>query len=114
MKRDIERTKAAKFKDRRSYWGNDGHVYARGKDKGRFRAQKFEEHGEYCDVCGAFTPEHGSEFVAGHWHHVKRCSCPGCTEIRCNPFTGRKCHMHGVSGFQRVARRPIQEGTVEA
>jgi hypothetical protein len=106
MKRDISRTKAAKFKDRRSYWGTDGHVYLpgpRNQDKPDWRRKAFALHGEICAVCGAHAPEIGYEFTAAHWHHPRRCSCPEHTEVRCNPWTGRKCHRHGVSGFKRVA-----------
>ena len=113
MKKDLQRTAEAKFKDKRSYWGNDGHIYLpgpRNQDKPDWRPKAFQLHGEACAVCGAYAPEIGNEYTAAHWHHPKRCSCPEHTEIRCNPFTNRHCHEHGRSGFVRVAPRWTPRG----
>ena len=90
-----------------SYVGLDGHVYLEGPDKMRQREMVFAFHGYRCCVCGAALLEEGGEFTRGHWHHPSRCDCITCTEIRCNPFSGRPCHQHGKSGFQRRAGNNI-------
>ena len=94
--------------------GKDGHLYFKSADKSRLRPLIFRLYKEKCCVCGAHCPEQGTEFTAGHWHHKGKCDCPTreCAEIRCNPFTGRKCHSHREPGFQRVAPR-VQSNSQE-
>lgn len=86
-----------------AYIGHDGHLYLKGQAKSAQRHRVFEKHDEKCSVCGAYCPEQGSDFTAAHWHHRSGCDCLACSEVRCNPFTGRKCHAHRESGFKRKA-----------
>ena len=85
--------------DKRSFVSLDGHLYLRGLDKISQRPRVFKLHKEKCAVCGALASEHGG----GEWHHLRRCDCVGCSEVRCSQFV-RDCHRHRTPGFQRVAK----------
>ncbi len=102
--------------DKRSFIGKDGHLYFFGEDKARLRPLIFKLHRSKCCVCGHRLSETSESWSPdeGDWHHPRKCDCPTkeCSEIRCNPMTGRKCHAHRTSGFQRVAPR-VQSNSQE-
>lgn len=108
----VDRTTTANLRaaklilDKRSFIGKDGHLYFFGGDKARLRPIIFRLHKSKCCVCKAHCQEEGDEFTQGAWHHPRKCDCPTkeCSEIRCNPMTGRKCHSHRTVGFRRVAQ----------
>jgi len=83
----------------------DGHLCFEGKDKSRLRTLVFKKHRSRCAVCGRALLEAAEPFQAdcGAWHHPKTCDCVGCSELRCDTTTGRKCHAHRTPGFKRVA-----------
>lgn len=88
-----------------SYITLDGHIVLRGCDKSRVRREVFKRFKNACVVCGTQLRDYAAAFspMCGAWHHPKACSCVGCSELRCDTSTGRKCHAHRTVGFERVA-----------
>ena len=109
-KEDITVTKnlreAGFFEHPDSFVSLDGHLFLEGHDKTRVRPEVFKRYKNKCVICGivlhpdatAWTPR------VGAWHHVKNCDCVGCSELRCDTTTGRKCHAHRTPGFERVIK----------
>ena len=120
----VDRTTTANLRaaklilDKRSFIGKDGHLYFFGEDKARLRPIIFRLHKSKCCVCGHHLAENEDSEPwsndLGEWHHPGKCDCPtkDCSEIRCSPTTGRKCHSHREPGFQRVAPR-VQSNSQE-
>ena len=63
---DREKTAAANFFDRRSYWTNDGHEYLFGEDKGDRRLDVYVREKGKCQECGR-----PAGWCEGHMHHIK-------------------------------------------
>jgi hypothetical protein len=103
MKRDAERTKAAKYVSKKSYFGTDGHEYLYGRDRGPRRHELYLSCQGQCFVCGKFAPEEGHPGFHGEVHHT-RCYCLGCIEWRCGQLAG-KCHRHRTEGFIRKVKQ---------
>lgn len=107
FKCDIQRTKDARkakeIRDRRSYWGVDGHEYLFGVDRSARRHELFVACKGICFICGRFAPEDGPDGTHGELHH-RGCYCLKCIEWRCGQLV-RACHRHRTPGFQKVAER---------
>jgi len=88
-----------------SFVSLSGHLFLEGQDKSRVRWFVFMRHKNKCVICGHKLSLAVDEFHPdrGAWHHVKNCDCVGCSELRCDTTTGRKCHAHREIGFQREA-----------
>jgi len=90
-----------------SYLTLDGHLILVGEDKSRIRPMIFKRFKNRCCICGHPLDEGAPKWTpnAGAWHHPGSCSCVGCTELRCDETTGRKCHAHREAGviFTRKA-----------
>jgi hypothetical protein len=99
------------FLNRRSFISLDGHLFLEGFDKGRTRERVFRKHRNRCVVCGVRLHPDAPMFHphCGEWHHPKNCDCVGCSELRCSPTTGRKCHAHRTEGFHRDAKEYANE-----
>ena len=97
MKKDLQRTAEAKFKDKRSYWSREGHLYVRGEDVGPVRDWIYERDAGWCKLqlsrdCrnyrGSSIPKDEFEL-----HHIvgglglKRCWCEHNLQVAC-----RACH----------------------
>src|ERR1700679_4289795 len=93
------------FEDEDSYITIDGHLILHGPDKSRVRPLVFKRFKNRCVVCNALLSMESQPFspMCGDWHHPLPCSCVGCSELRCNVTTGRKCHAHRTVGFERFA-----------
>ena len=109
-KRDDAVTKhlyeAGFFTHPKSFVGKDGHPRLEGMDKARVRPFVFKRHKNHCVICGhKLYPESPLwSDTCGNWHHPNPSwDDVESSELRCDPTTGRKCHAHGTSGFQRKA-----------
>jgi len=118
-KKDISVTRAlheAKLLEHHdSYVDTGGHLILRGADKSRIRPLIFRKFRSKCCICGHKLREEALPYDqdCGAWHHPGPCSCVGCTDLRCDPTTGRNCHAHRMagSGFNRKlsAAEELQE-----
>jgi hypothetical protein len=107
-KRDLAVTKLLKnegfFEDPRSFTGLDGHLYLKGIDKVNQRTRIFQRFENKCCVCGAMGAEFGEPGFRMEWHHIARCDCLACSEIRCGQLV-RDCHRHRTDRFNRKASK---------
>lgn len=93
MKRDVQRTAEAKFKDKRSYWSREGHLYVRGKDVGPVRDRIFERDRGICQLRISWACWGAMDKGMCHLEHLvgglglKRCWCDHNLRISCPP-----CH----------------------
>ena len=110
-KKDLTVTKnlheAGILEDERSFISLDGHLFLEGPDKAKVRNAVFKKHKSRCVICRHQLSHVAADFdpMRGAWHHVKNCDCVGCSELRCDTTTGRKCHAHRTEGFQREAAK---------
>ena len=80
------------------------HVYLEGIDKSSARPLVFKFHKFKCCVCGhKLREDEEIRDMIGNWHHPGPCDCIEHSELRCDTRTGRACHAHRTSGFQRKA-----------
>jgi len=81
------------------------HLLLEGQDKVAQRPRVFKKWKFKCSVCRHLLSERDDvpNDVRGNWHHVRGCDCVDCSELRCDPMTGRPCHMHRTEGFHRKA-----------
>ena len=91
------------LEDNRSFISLDGHLFLEGQDKAKVRPLVFARYHNKCVVCHTFLHPDAAAWMpwCGAWHHVKNCDCVGCSELRCDTTTGRKCHAHRTEGFER-------------